>query len=233
VTPVRVLVIGDGRMGRAVVQVAAERGCTVIGMLGPAEMPEGVVPGAADVAIEFTEPGAAAANVRACIAADLPVVSGTTGWDADLGAVREEARRAGATMLHAPNFSLGVAMFARLVQAAAALAAGGLPREAGLHLIETHHAAKKDAPSGTARLLARLAAEAAGREVPVTSVRVGSVPGTHEFVLDAAYEQIRLVHEARDRRVFADGAVAAALWLVKQHGVFTFDDFINAHVGPR
>ena len=219
----RVLVIGDGKMGRAVAQLAAERGCDVVDMYGPAEMESNIPRGIADVAIEFTQPDAAARNVRACIAAGIAVVSGTTGWDADLDAVREEARRANGAMLHAPNFSIGVALFARLVESAARLSAGRFDA----HLVETHHAAKLDAPSGTAKMLTRLAGSAAGKDVPVTSIRVGSVPGTHELVLDAAFEQIRLIHEARDRRVFADGAVAAAKWLVGKKGVFTFTDFVN------
>lgn len=232
-TPRRILVIGDGKMGRAVAQVAADRGCVVVGVYGPAEMAAGIAPGSADVAIEFTEPDAAAANVRLCILTDLPVVSGTTGWDGEFPSVRAEAEKLGASVLYAPNFSLGVAMFTRLVQLAAQLASRGLPRDAALHLIETHHAAKKDAPSGTARLLARVAKDASGSELPVTSVRVGAVPGTHELIVDSVYEQVRLVHEARDRRVFADGAVSAALWLVGQHGVFTLDDYIDAQLGIR
>lgn len=222
----RVLVIGDGKMGRAVAQVAAERDCTVVAVLGPQDMPAGVKSGVADVAIEFTEPRAAAANVRACLAAKLPVVSGTTGWDAELSVVRDEARSGGA-FLHAPNFSVGVHVFRQLVEAAAKQLAKLPPGAFAAQFVETHHAAKLDAPSGTAKMLARVAAEALQREVPVTSVRVGHVPGTHEFVLDAPFEQIRLVHEARDRRVFAEGAVMAAKWLVGKKGVFTFDDVLR------
>ncbi|HEX8907434.1 MAG TPA: dihydrodipicolinate reductase C-terminal domain-containing protein, partial [Longimicrobiaceae bacterium] len=95
------------------------------------------------------------------------------------------------------------------------------------HIIETHHTAKKDAPSGTAGLVERAARQALGRAVPITSVRVGHVPGTHELVLDAPFEQITLTHTARDRRVFADGALAAARWLVGRTGVFTMDDVLG------
>jgi 4-hydroxy-tetrahydrodipicolinate reductase len=150
-------------------------------------------------------------------------VSGTTGWDADLDGVVAEVKQGNAAFLHAPNFSLGVNMFRRLIEAAAQLAPG-----AGFaaHLVETHHDRKLDAPSGTAKMLARAAMKAGARDLPITSVRVGSVPGTHELILDAPFEQIRLVHEARDRRVFADGALAAARWLIGKRGVFTFDDFV-------
>jgi 4-hydroxy-tetrahydrodipicolinate reductase len=81
------------------------------------------------------------------------------------------------------------------------------------HIVETHHAAKVDAPSGTARAVQERLAGSLGQPVPISSVRVGAVPGTHELLLDGAFEQIRLVHEARDRRVFADGALQAARWL--------------------
>lgn len=220
----RVLVIGDGKMGRAVAQIAVERDCDVVGVFGPIEMAHGLHAGMADVAIEFTQPDAAAANVRVCLSAGIPVVSGTTGWDAGLEEVKGEVRGAkDGALLHSPNFSVGVAVFGQLIAAAAKLGAGRFQS----HMIETHHSAKLDAPSGTAKMLARLANEATGGDVPITSVRVGSVPGTHELVLDAPFEQIRLTHEARDRRVFADGAVAAGKWLIGKRGVFTFADFVN------
>jgi 4-hydroxy-tetrahydrodipicolinate reductase len=92
-----------------------------------------------------------------------------------------------------------------------------------VHLVETHHRAKKDAPSGTAISLGRAVEERLGRPVPITSLRVGSVPGTHELIFDAPFEQIRLEHSVRDRRVFAAGALHAAEWLIRRHGVFTLD----------
>ena len=101
--------------------------------------------------------------------------------------------------------------------------------EAGFdaHLVETHHTAKQDAPSGTALSLATSMQHASGRATPVTSVRVGSVPGTHEVIFDGAFEQVRLVHEARDRRVFAEGALVAARWLLTRRGVFTMQDVLS------
>ena len=126
----------------------------------------------------------------------------------------------------APNFSVGVAIFDRVVAEAARLFGGMDGFEA--HMIETHHSAKKDAPSGTANKLARTAEAAMGRSLPITSVRVGAVPGTHELIFDAPFEQIRLVHEARDRRVFAEGALVAARWLVGRTGVFGMQDVLSS-----
>jgi 4-hydroxy-tetrahydrodipicolinate reductase len=99
------------------------------------------------------------------------------------------------------------------------------------HIVETHHAKKKDAPSGTAVALATAASGGLKRPIPTTSVRTGSVPGTHELIFDGLYEQLALAHVARDRRVFADGALAAADWLVGKRGVFTMRDMLSVERG--
>lgn len=225
----KLAIIGDGKMGRLVSALATEQGDAVVAFLGRDDvLRDGITAAAlkgATVAIEFTEPGAAAANVRACVAAGCAVVCGTTGWDAERATVSAEVRESGGALLWAPNFSLGVHIFAALVAEAARRTRGAGGFDA--HLVETHHTAKLDAPSGTARLLAAAAERASGTSVPITSVRVGSVPGTHELVIDGAFEQIRLVHEARDRRVFALGALSAARWLHGRHGVFSLDDMLS------
>jgi 4-hydroxy-tetrahydrodipicolinate reductase len=95
------------------------------------------------------------------------------------------------------------------------------------HIVETHHAAKKDSPSGTAASLESQTSPDWGGNIPITSIRVGSVPGTHEFLFDAPFEQIRLVHVARDRRVFAEGALHAARWLIGRTGVFSMQDVLG------
>lgn len=227
----RLAVIGDGKMGRAIVQLAPERGFMVSAMIGARhnEGGRGVTTGAlngAQVAVEFTEPGAAAANVEAALRAGVPVVSGTTGWYAELPRLRELATELGGALFTAPNFSVGVAVFARIAERAAALLAPISAFDA--HVVETHHSAKKDAPSGTGAMLRDVMAAQLGRDVPVTSVRTGSVPGTHELIFDAPFEQIRLTHEARDRRVFADGALLAARWLIGRRGVFDMTDLLDS-----
>ena len=239
-TTIPLALIGMGRMGRALAELAPSRGFEVVARIGRAEPISRDALAGARVAIEFTVPGAAAANVLACAAAGCPVVVGTTGWYDELPMVRAALDEAGGAMLYAPNFSVGVAIFDRVLAEAARLLAG-----AGFdgHLIETHHTAKKDAPSGTAAALARTAESASGAPLPITSVRVGAVPGTHEVVFDAAFEQVRLVHEARDRRVFAEGALSAARWLAERAGtegqrVFTMQDVLAMptsadHTGQR
>jgi len=225
VTAIPLAIIGLGKMGRAVEALAPERGFAVVARLTKSDAITRQSLDGATVAIEFTEPSSAPANARACIEAGCPVVVGTTGWYAELPAVRDEARRRGGALLTAPNFSLGVAVFSHLV-AEAARRFAALPGF-DAHLVEIHHAAKKDAPSGTAVVLADVASRARGAPVPITSVRTGSVPGTHELLFDAQFEQVRLVHEARDRRVFAEGALAAARWIIGRQGIFTMEDLVT------
>ena len=231
----RLAIIGHGKMGRAVEQLAADRGWAVTAVIGAAANHDGVgiardSLGGADVAVEFTAGSAAPANVRACVRAGCPVVSGTTGWDAERARVEQDVLAGAGALLWSPNFSIGVNLFWQVAELAAHLA--GRTKSFDAHIVETHHAAKRDAPSGTALALQRLATAAFGGDIPVSSIRVGAVPGTHELVLDAAFEQIRVVHEARDRRVFAEGALAAARWLVGRRGVYTMRDFLLAEV-PR
>ena len=229
----RLAVIGDGKMGRTIVQLAPERGFMVSAVVGARhnEGGRGITPGSlngAQVAIEFTEPAAAAANVEAVLRAGVPVVTGTTGWYDELPRLRALAIELDGSLFAAPNFSVGVAVFARIAERAASAFAPLVAFDT--QIVETHHSAKKDAPSGTAALLRDTVAAKLGREVPVTSIRTGHVPGTHELIFDAPFEQIRLTHEARDRRVFADGALLAARWLLDRRGVFGMNDLIDSLV---
>jgi 4-hydroxy-tetrahydrodipicolinate reductase len=212
-------------MGQAVDALAIARGWPVRSRIGRGQpLTRERLDGAA-VAVEFTTGSAVAANVRACLAAGCAVVVGTTGWYDALSDLRGEVERGGGAMLWAANFSVGaVAMTAAAVAVARAVRTVG---SFDTHLVETHHAAKIDAPSGTARVMAAAVGDALGRVVPVTSIRVGQVPGEHEMIFDGPFEQLRLHHIVRDRRVFADGALAAARWLVGRRGVFTMDDVLR------
>ncbi|MCC6931189.1 MAG: hypothetical protein IT359_19530 [Gemmatimonadaceae bacterium] len=226
----RLLIIGDGKMGRAIEQLARERGHTVLAILGARDNGGGDAiathAAAADVAIEFTEPAAARANVTACIAAGLPVVTGTTGWYDALPDVERLVRDRDGALFWSPNFSIGVALALEVARQLGVVFAQHPQFDA--HLVETHHRAKKDAPSGTGAAMAAAVADSLGRGVPTTSVRVGHVPGTHTLILDGPFEQVTLSHEARDRRVFADGALRAAEWLAGRSGIFTMRDLVRA-----
>ncbi len=230
-----IAVIGDGKMGRTIAEMVQHRGWHLTAMLDQEHNRDGAGItrrglGDPDVAIEFTEPGSAISNIMACIHEGVPVVVGTTGWYESLPAIVSAATDEGATLLWAPNFSIGVNLFLELAKSAAAIMARA--PEFAAAMVETHHSAKKDAPSGTALAISRAMTSALGRELPVTSIRTGSVPGTHELIFDGQYEQITMRHEARDRRVFADGALKAAQWLKGKKGVFTMRDvlgFTNAN----
>jgi 4-hydroxy-tetrahydrodipicolinate reductase len=225
-------------MGRALEQLAPERGWDVVATIGHAQNADGrgitrAALNGAEVAIEFTGPDAAAANIRAAVAAGCPIVVGTTAWQKELPAIAALVREQGGAMLTAPNFSLGVNAFEQVVAYAARLLAATGSFDA--HLVETHHAAKKDAPSGTAITLRNAASAGWPREIPITSVRTGSVPGIHELIFDAPFETVTLTHVARDRRVFAEGALVAAAWLIGRHGggVFTMRDVLASRADPK
>lgn len=225
----KLAILGAGKMGQLLATLAPESGCEVAALLTREHTTSGITRemlNGAEVAIEFTAPHEAARLVKQCAELGVPVVSGTTGWDAERALVETFVLSSQGALLWAPNFALGVHLFAKVVEEAARRFAHD---RAGFdaHLVETHHAKKLDAPSGTARMLATVAERARGKAIPVTAVRVGHVPGTHEFVFDAPFEQVRLIHEARDRRVFASGALSAARWLAGRRGVFTLDDFLG------
>jgi len=229
-TALRLAIVGDGKMGRAINDLARERAFVVTAMLGAADNANGSGVtrdrlGDADVVIEFTEPEAAPANIVAAVRAGYPVVTGTTGWADRLDTVAQQVRAANGALVHAPNFSIGVNLFLALAEAAGRVMHHA--PEFDPHIVETHHAAKKDAPSGTAIALERSVRGTLGRSVDITSVRTGHVPGTHELSFDGAFEQIRLSHMARDRRVFADGALRAAAWVRGRRGVFTMRDVLG------
>lgn len=224
-----IAVIGDGKMGRTIAQMVQERGWHLTAMLGAEHNQGGAgitrrALGDPDVAIEFTEPASAVPNIMACIHEGVPVVVGTTGWYNSLPVITEAANEEGASLLWAANFSIGVNLFIELARQAARIMSRS---EFSAAMVETHHSAKKDAPSGTALAIRNAMEAELGKELPVTSIRTGSVPGTHELLFDAPFEQITLRHEARDRRVFADGALRAAAWLKGKKGVFTMRDVLG------
>lgn len=225
----RLAIVGLGKMGRTIEQLAPERGFDVVARIDPNGGDAGSITRdslrGAEVAVEFSTPAAAAANIMAAIDVGCPIVVGTTGWYDERPRVEKAAIERGGAVLVAPNFSLGVAAFSEIVAAAARALKGAPGFDA--HVIETHHTAKKDAPSGTAATLGKIASGEWGRDIPITSIRTGSVPGTHEFVFDAPFEQIRIEHVARDRRVFADGALVAARWLIGKRGLFTMEDVLR------
>ena len=227
----RIAILGMGKMGREVDGLARERGIEVVARLDVAEIADRAGALAAlkraQVAVDFTTPDSAVGNIDLCLDAGCPVVVGTTGWYGDLAQVCDRVEKGNGALLWAPNFSVGVAIVRALCARAGELLRG--LEGYAVHLTETHHAQKKDAPSGTALLL-RDALASSGREVEITSIRTGSVPGRHEVAIDGAYEQIVISHDVSNRRVFSDGALRAALWLRGRKGVYTMDDVLGLDV---
>jgi 4-hydroxy-tetrahydrodipicolinate reductase len=217
-------------MGQAVARLAEQRGHTIHATISGAQNADGgaLTPdrlAGADVAIEFTRPDAAPANLERLIAAGIPTVTGTTGWLEELPRIATLVGERNGALLHAANFSLGVHLFLR---AARELARGFAGRpEFDAFILEEHHAAKVDAPSGTAgELQARVRQADPERPYPITSVRIGTTPGTHLVAYDGAYERVTLSHAARNREGFAAGALAAAEWLPGHPGVHTVEDML-------
>lgn len=221
----RLLLVGHGKMGRLVGELAPHYGFEVAGIIDPLSPSHGGGPDDAkwqgiDAAIDFSTPDVVGTNAPMLARRGINLVIGTTGWQKDEAAVRQAVAEGGVGAVVAPNFSTGVVLFEALAAEAARLFAG--QQEFGAFVHEAHHATKKDAPSGTALLLKR-GMEQAGysRPIDVSSTRAGFIPGTHTIGFDGPAETITLAHSARDRSAFARGALAAAKWIQGRRGWFT------------
>jgi 4-hydroxy-tetrahydrodipicolinate reductase len=227
----KLLLVGHGKMGRMVESLARDYGFEVAGVIDPMSPAHGGGPDAAawagvDVAVDFSTPESVPANVPALARRGINLVVGTTGWGAREDEVRKAVADTGAGIVVAPNFSTGVVLFEALAAQAARLFAA--QDEFGAFVHEAHHAAKKDAPSGTALLLQRSMQQAGfARAIDLSSTRAGFIPGTHTIGFDGPAETITLAHVARDRTAFARGALAAAKWIHGKRGWYTMRDVLG------
>jgi 4-hydroxy-tetrahydrodipicolinate reductase len=223
----RILVLGQGKTGKLVAQVAEERGHAVRGLDVPENADARALTSAFlagyDVAIDFTTPEAVVQNMRACLAAGARIVVATTGWYAKLPEMRALAESTHAGLLYGTNFSIGVQVMLKLAQQMAASLAGVGYK---FSIVETHHVTKLDKPSGTAISIAEMVQRGAGSkiEVPIESVREGDAKGTHVLQAVSEADRVVLTHEAFSRRGFALGAVRAAEWLASRTGCYDFRD---------
>ena len=221
-----ILIVGRGRMGRTVEALAPEYGFAVAGTVDIDNAADHESWPRADVAIDFSLADAVPENFPRLAARGMNVVIGATGWQAQEPRLRAEADSRGIGVVAAPNFAVGVNLFVALVERAAELWKDQPAFGAWLH--ELHHAAKKDAPSGTALAMeSAMRAHGYQHKIDVSSTRAGSIPGTHTVGFDAAAETITLTHTARDRAVFARGALHAAQWLQGKRGWFTMRDVLG------
>lgn len=219
----KILLVGYGKMGRLIEELAPAHGCQISGCI---DIGAGDWTAPADVAVDFSTADALPANFARYVARKLPAVIGTTGWSAHEAELRAQAERARLGVVAAANFSIGVNLFQLIVAEAARLMQ---PRDdVGAWIHEAHHVTKRDAPSGTALALRDTMVNAGyGRPIDVSSTRAGAIPGIHTIGFDGPSDTIELTHTARDRRGFAAGALVAARWIQGRHGWYTMADVLR------
>jgi 4-hydroxy-tetrahydrodipicolinate reductase len=228
--PRRLAIVGYGKMGRLVEQLAPEYGFTVVLKLDEFNNAnfEGITAdnlSGIDAAIDFSIPTAVRRNAEGIAALGVNLVIGTTGWLEHIEAVRAAVDRHRVGLVWSPNYSIGVNAFFRIVAEAAKLLAG--QPEYGAWGWEIHHATKKDAPSGTLlKLVEQMKAAGYGRPIDTGSNRAGAHPGTHEIGFDSGADTITLRHTARSREGFARGALKAAQWIVGKKGFYEFSEIV-------
>jgi 4-hydroxy-tetrahydrodipicolinate reductase len=222
----RVLVLGHGKTGKLVAEIAAERGHSVHVLdakenANASALTPPFVAGF-DVVIDFTAPDAVVQNMRACLATGARMVIGTTGWYDKLPDMRGLAERKQAGLLYGTNFSIGVQV---MLQLAARMGESLKHAGYGFSIEETHHVTKLDSPSGTAISMAGVVKKATGlKDVPIKAHRVGDAAGTHVLVAKSDADRLELTHNSHSRRGFAEGAVRAAEWLSTRTGCYDFQD---------
>lgn len=254
---IRALLIGYGKMGRLIAELAPQYGVAISGIVAPrfvfTEVPEACVGynsltdeaiESCDIVIDFSTPRDIVSRIQPLAKAKKPVVVGTTGWEKSEKEVRKLISDHHSALLYAPNFSLGVALFHRLVDYASHLFAPFQQYDVGM--MEMHHRQKQDAPSGTAlslantlmqhypeRTLTHDLAKSKGldaQQIHLASYRSGYHPGTHEVIFDSTVDTVTLTHRARNREGFAQGALEAAYWLIDKKGWYTLEDMIEEKI---
>jgi 4-hydroxy-tetrahydrodipicolinate reductase len=234
----RIALHGYGAMGQAIEHLAIGHGCTIVACCHE-HNPISTLPlGTADAIVDFSVADAVPTAVQAAATLGIPIVVGTTGWYNRLDEMRAIASTAGVGMVYGTNFSIGVHMFFRLVEAAATMVNTQADYDVMLH--EWHHANKRDSPSGTAltaagRLLAHIERKRFMKTEPynttpdastlhVTSTRGGHIAGRHQLTIDGPFDRIDIIHDARSRDGFASGALQAARWIVGRTDVVDVSD---------
>lgn len=236
----RIALIGYGKMGKAIEEVALQRGHEIVLKIDQPNLHEFTKEklALADAAIEFTSPQSAFDNVMKCISFDIPVVCGSTGWTERLDEVKNFVVEKNAGLVYSSNFSVGVNIFFEVNKKLAALMAP--LKEYEVILEETHHTQKKDAPSGTAITLAEQILSDVKRkkqwvnelsdnpeDLEIISQRIDPAPGTHSVKYSSVIDNIEIIHTAHNRTGFATGAVLAAEFIKDKKGFFTMKEVLN------
>ena len=223
----KVLLLGRGKTGALVADVARERGHEVR-TLTSQENQDGrgltdELLRDTDVVIDFTMPHAVIPNIIRCAEAKIPMVVGTTGWYQHLDRVRELINERKAALLYGSNFSVGMNFFFKAIKTIAP----ALNKGYRASIVERHHVHKKDKPSGTAVTLQKILESGTDQKVEIASVREGETVGMHLVMVDSEHDTILLTHDAKSRLGFAEGAVKAAEWIVGKTGFFEFPDIVD------
>jgi 4-hydroxy-tetrahydrodipicolinate reductase len=232
---VRIALFGYGKMGRLVEQVARRQGCEVAPILDIAENRGGSgitrrSMDGVDVAVDFSQPDAVLQNIEAATRAGVNLVVGTTGWHKELRRVEGLVLDSGIGFVYGSNFSVGMNLFFAIVKNAAQVI--GKVTQYDPFLLEEHHRAKKDAPSGTALTLLELVKPSLRGDLPgIASIRAGHIPGNHTVGFDSEADTIILEHRARSRQGLAEGAVLAARWIMGRKGFYSFPEVFPSMVG--
>jgi len=231
----RIALFGYGKMGKMIEQIAEKRGHSIVAKID--ETSEAVDFSQMDVAIDFSTPDAAFTNISSCLSHQIPVISGTTGWLEKYDEAATLCQAQEGAFIYASNFSLGVNLFFALNEYLAKMMAPMEDYDVSIH--EVHHTQKLDAPSGTAITLAEgilensehntwgLVGESQNHDIPISSERIGTVPGTHTITYKNTIDTLQIEHKAHNREGFALGAVMAAEWILGKKGVFTMRDVLN------
>ncbi|MBD0403579.1 4-hydroxy-tetrahydrodipicolinate reductase [Flammeovirga sp. EKP202] len=236
------LLIGYGKMGQTIEQILKERGHNIAGIIDKdnASDLDTIDPTSVDVAIEFTQPSAAYANIKKCLDKGIRVVSGTTGWLEQKEVVETTTKENKTAFFYASNYSLGVNIFFELNKKLAKMMSA-FNAEYKSSMVEIHHTQKLDAPSGTAITLAEGVIEnfegvdkwtlqgedeAVDNGIEIEAVREPEVPGTHEVSYTSEIDRIDIKHTAFTRKGFALGAVLAGEWLHQKEGIFGMQDML-------
>jgi len=218
-------IVGYGKMGHLLEQLAPDCQFTVTAKADRSSEITAAAFAGVDVAIDFSTAEAVIPNAKAVAALGVHLVIGTTGWLDRINDLQSIVASADIGCVWGPNFSVGIAVFSRVIAEAARLMHAEEDYEA--FAWEAHHSAKKDAPSGTMlKLLDDMRHAGYSQKIDVSSTRAGKIPGTHEIGFDSSADTITLTHTARSREGFARGALKAAHWIVGRHGLYEFSDIL-------
>lgn len=241
--PLKIALLGYGKMGKEIEQMALDAGHSIVLIIDTENdwTQKGRELEKADVAIDFSMPKTAIQNIEKCFAANVPIVVGTTGWDADFETVKIKCRAENQSLFYATNFSLGVNIFSAINKKLAAIM-NRFP-DYNISISETHHTQKLDAPSGTAISLAEGILENTDKKtrweliqnqehipddvIPIKAYRIEQVPGTHEITYNSTVDEIKISHQAKNRKGFAKGALLAAEWIYDKKGIFSMTDLLS------